>query len=92
MPITTKSKKALRQNLKKAKRNRLVLANVKTLQKKTRKAIDAKADNTQDLIKQTVKTIDKQIQKGRIKKNTGARMKSRMMKSHNKTKTTATAK
>jgi len=86
MPITTKGKKALRTSQRKAQRNRVALANVKTLRKKTQKAIESKSADAEKNIKETIKAIDKQIQKGRIKKNTGARMKSRMVKSYNKTK------
>ena len=92
MPVTTKGKIALRKSIRKADRNRLALANVKTLKKKTTKAIESKSTDAEKMIKDTVKAIDKQIQKGRIKKNTGARMKSRMVKSYNKTKTAATSK
>jgi len=92
MPITTKGKKALRKSIKREKINRVALANVKTLRKKTRKAIESKSTDAEKNIKETIKAIDKQIQKGRIKKNTGARMKSRMVKSYNKTKATVTSK
>jgi len=92
MPVTTKGKIALRKSIKREKLNRVVLANVKTLRKKTTKAIESKSADAEKMIKDTVKAIDKQIQKGRIKKNTGARMKSRMVKSYNKTKAAATAK
>ena len=92
MPVTTKGKKALRKSIKREKINRVALANVKTLRKKTRKAIESKSTDAEKNIKETIKAIDKQIQKGRIKKNTGARMKSRMVKSYNKTKATVTSK
>jgi len=92
MPITTKGKIALRKNLRKAKRNRVALSNLKTMRKKTVKAIETKTADAEKNIKETIKVIDRQIQKGRIKKNTGARMKSRMVKSYNKTKATATSK
>lgn len=89
MPIKAKAKKALRQNTKRAKQNRLALDNVKTLYKKTKKAIEEKSANAEKNIKETIKAIDKQVQKGRLEKNTGARMKSRMMKMYNKTKAAA---
>lgn len=92
MPVTTKGKKALRNSLRKTQLNRVALANVKTLIKKTKKAIESKSADAEKNIKETIKAIDKQIQKGRIKKNTGARMKSRIVKSYNKTKAAAASK
>ena len=84
MPQKRQSEKALRQSIKRAKRNRLIHGNIKTLIKKSRKSIVAKENETADLIKKTVKALDKAAQKGLIKKNTAARKKSRLMKAFNK--------
>ncbi len=85
MPQTRQAKKALRKSEKKGERNKVIRSTVKTLAKKTRQAIEKKEANAEELIKDTIKKIDKAIQKGIIKKNTGSRKKSRLMKSFNKT-------
>ena len=84
MPIKKSAKKTLRKDKKRALRNKNIKTEAKTLIKKTRKAIDSKAKNTQELIKKTIKKLDKAAQKGIIKKNTVARKKSRIMKRLNK--------
>ncbi|MFZ5364995.1 MAG: 30S ribosomal protein S20 [Patescibacteria group bacterium] len=89
MPNTNQAKKELRKSVKRAKANRLALMNLKTMRKKTKKNIESKSAEAEKMIKETIKAIDKQIQKGRVKKNTGARMKSRMVKMYNKTKAEA---
>jgi len=88
MPQTTQAKKALRQSTKRAERNKAVRSTAKTLRKKSLKAIDTGAGSAEKLIKETIKQIDKAVQKGIVKKNTAARRKSRMMKAFNKAKTT----
>jgi len=84
MPQTKQAKKALRQNKKKAEHNKIIRSTTKTLVKKTRKSIE-KGEKVDDMMKQTIKSIDKAAQKGLIKKNTAARRKSRLMKQLNKT-------
>ncbi len=77
--------KALRQDIKKAKRNAKVKKDVKGLIKSTKKALGLK-DKTSatDRIKKAIKAIDKAVQNKVLKKNTGARKKSRLMKGLNK--------
>lgn len=77
--------KALRQGDKRAQRNKNVKADIKTILKKSRKAIDTKTKDAESLVKDTIKKFDKAAQKGIIKKNTAARKKSRLMKKLNKT-------
>jgi len=86
MPQLTQAKKALRKSLKKTIRNKKIKETVKTLFKKTRKAIDAKESTAEKMIAETIKKLDKAAQKGIIKKNTCARRKSRLVKSFNKTR------
>lgn len=72
--------KALRQSVKKTARNQQVKGGLAYLRRMARKAIEAKdAKTAADLAKQVVKAVDKAIQKKVIKKNTGARIKSRLM-------------
>jgi len=79
MPVKKSAMKALRQSKKRALANKTVKTDIKTLLKKSRKAIDAKAEKAEDLVKTTIKKFDKATQKGIIKKNTAARKKSRLM-------------
>ena len=84
MPQTKQAKIALRKSEKKADKNKLVKETIKTLVKKSRRAIEKKEKEDLDLIKTTSKKLDKAVQKGIIKKNTAARKKSRLMKGLNK--------
>ena len=84
MPITKSAKKALRQSKKRARRNKIVKAEIKTLVKKSRKFITLQEiEKAQELVRAAVKKIDKAAQKGILKKNTAARKKSRLMKKLN---------
>ncbi len=83
MPNLKNAKKALKQSKKREIKNFAVKENIKWLRKKSAKAIENKTENTQDLLKKTTKAIDKAIKKGLMKKNTGNRNKSRMMKKYN---------
>ena len=87
MPAKKSAEKALRQSKKRMVRNLKIKRTVKDLTKKSLKAIDAK--NVEDIKKYSssaVKAIDKAIQKKVIKKNTGARRKSSLMKKVNAVK------
>lgn len=88
MPQTKQSKIALRKSQKKAEKNKVVRETIKTLMKKSRKAIEKKDAKAEGLIKETIQKIDKAMQKGLIKKNTGARRKSRLMIGLKKSKAT----
>ncbi|HNP75177.1 MAG TPA: 30S ribosomal protein S20 [bacterium] len=81
MPIKKSAMKALRQNKKATVKNYKVKANLKELIKKSRKLIEAKDQSTSpESVKQAIKAIDKAVQNKIIKKNTGSRKKSRLMK------------
>ncbi|MCX6746324.1 MAG: 30S ribosomal protein S20 [Candidatus Parcubacteria bacterium] len=86
MPIKQQSKKALRQNIKRAKRNLNVRDDIKTLMKKIRKAVDAKQDKAkiEAMLKDVQKKLDKAAQKKIFKKNTVARKLSRLAKYYRK--------
>ena len=80
MPIKKSAKKALRQNKKRAERNKKIKLNIKYLTKKCLKAIEAK-DKTKALewYKKAQKAIDKAAKVNVLKKNTAARKKSQLM-------------
>jgi len=83
MPNIKAAAKALRKSKKLQISNSRVKSDIKGLVKKSRKAIETKSDDVQTLIKNTAKAIDKAVQKGILKENTGRRKKSRIMKKFN---------
>ncbi len=84
MPNKDSAKKELRKSGKRAFANKKIKDNVKSLTKKTLKAIKSKNKNTKELLDKTMKAIDKAAQKGVIKKNTRDRKKSRLHNRYNK--------
>lgn len=81
MPIKKSAKKALRQSLKKRKRNRQVLLTCRFLIKKTKKGIAAEnLTQAEELLPKTVKALDKAVKGNVIEKNTANRYKSRLTK------------
>ena len=84
MPNLENAKKALRQSEKRAQRNKLVKAELKSLRVKFRKLVtDNKKTEAVEAAKLLGKKFDKAHAKGILKKNTVARHKSRMMKKLN---------
>ncbi len=84
MPIKKAAVKALKQSKKSALRNFKVKQNIKDLMKDSIQLIDGKKnEGLAEKIKSAVKSIDRAVQKKIIKKNTGARKKSRLMKKFN---------
>lgn len=84
MPNTAAAKKALRQDAKRARRNKLVKAEIKSLRVKLRKMVDAKdSAKAVEVAKLIGKKLDKAQAKNIYKKNTVARVKSRLMKKVN---------
>ena len=84
MPIKKAAMKALRQAKKRTRRNLKVKRNVKELVKQSTKLIEAKEAEATQKVKLAIKAIDKAVQNKVLKKNTGARKKSRLMKKLNK--------
>jgi len=80
MPNTNSAKKALRQDLKRRKRNDEAKDAYKKAIKAAKKAIAAGEKDLTDLTKTVQKTLDKAAKIGVIKKNTAARRLSRIMK------------
>jgi small subunit ribosomal protein S20 len=89
MPNLQNAKKALRQNEKRAERNKIAKAEIKSLRIKLRKTLDAKKlSEVEEVAKMVGKKLDKAAKKNIFKKNTVARYKSRMMKKVNALKKT----
>ena len=81
MPITKSAKKALRQNIRRRKRNLIYKNKIKDLIKKVKILVGAKkTKEAKELLPQIYKALDKSAKKGIIKKNTASRRKSRITK------------
>jgi len=81
MPITKAAKKALRQNLKRKKVNKVYKYKVKSLIKEVRGLVsEKKIKEAEKLLPQVYKALDKASKKGIIKKNNASRKKSRITK------------
>jgi len=84
MPNLANAKKALRQSKKRAQRNKIVKAEIKSLRVKLRKMVEAtKVGEAESVAQVLCKKLDKAQQKNIYKKNTVARYKSRFMKKVN---------
>ena len=80
MPILQNAKKALRQNTKRAARNKIISDEIHSLRRAFRKAADGKdAKKAAEIAKSLQQKLDKAIKVNILKKNTGIRLKSRMM-------------
>lgn len=81
MPIKKAAFQALRKAKKRRIRNLSAINQIKSLIKKSRKAIMAgKKEEAKGLVVKTIKALDKASQHKIIKKNTIARTKSRLVK------------
>lgn len=77
------SKKGNIVNKRNHERNKNLTTALKTIIKKAYQSIDALNDNTQGVVFQACRQVDKSITKGILKKKTAARKKSRLMKAYN---------
>lgn len=84
MPNKPAAMKALRQTKKRTIVNNAVKDELKRTLKKARRMSDVKSAEAQALLKKTVQMVDKAVRKKVLKKNSAARIKSRLMKSWNK--------
>jgi len=85
MPIKKAAEKALRQAKKRTLRNRQVKDSISFLRRSIRKALEVKdVKKAIELSKSAIKAIDKAVQNGVVKQNTGSRIISRLMKNLNK--------
>ncbi len=80
MPQLKNAEKALRKSIKRQARNLRINENIAFLLKASKREAAAKDKKWQETAKAAVKAIDKAVQKGIMKKNTGARTKSRLLK------------
>ena len=81
MPIKQAAKKALRQSLRRQKRNLTYYYKIKDLIKKVRVLTSQKKTNeAKSLLPQIYQALDKATKVGVIKKNTASRQKSRITK------------
>lgn len=79
MPVKRAAMKALRQNRKRHSHNVAVKNDVKKAVKEARRLMATKDKaKASDSVKIAVKKLDKAAQKGILKKNTAARLKSRL--------------
>ncbi len=72
------AKKRIRQNEVRRLRNKAALSEIKTLTKRVHSI--EKKDEAEAVLKQAVSTIDKNVSKGRLHKNTAARKKSKLVR------------
>ncbi|MCD6114734.1 30S ribosomal protein S20 [bacterium] len=81
MPISKSAKKALRQSIKRKKRNLWYKKRMKSLIKKFHSLIDAnKKEEAKKLLPSIYKIIDKSAKVGVLKKRAAARKKSKIAK------------
>lgn len=86
MPVTTSAKKALRQSIKRALRNKRVRVKVRDVIKEMRTLVSHNTEGAWLLLPKLYKTLDKAVKVGVMKKNTASRVKSRLTLSLGKDK------
>ena len=79
MPAKKAAIKDLRQNKKRAERNRKIKSDITALVRKARLSVAKKEEpKAKEWLRQVAKKMDKAVQKKILKKNTAARRKSRL--------------
>jgi len=87
MPNLKAAKKDLRQSGKRQERNEQTYTKLRDLMRQTRKSAEVKdVKKTEELVKTAIKTLDKAVKKGFMKKNTVSRRKSILARRLNETK------
>ena len=76
MPNIKSAKKRVKVTETKAAQNKAVKTNLKTVLKQTNAAIEAGADNKEEMVKLAIKKIDQACAKGILHKNAASRKKS----------------
>ena len=85
MPNLQNAKKALRQSIVRAGRNKLMRERIDYMRRSFRKLLaDNKLDDAKKLVSDLSQALDKAVGKNLIKKNAAARVKSRAMAHLNK--------
>ena len=72
------AQKQNRQMIKHRTRNRAAMASLRTAVKSARSAVDTKAANAKELVKEAVSIIDSAVSKGILKRQTASRYVSRL--------------
>ena len=72
------AEKQNRKMIKHRARNRAAMASLRTAVKSARAAVDSKAANAKDLVKEAVSVIDSAVTKGILKRETASRYVSRL--------------
>ncbi|MCG8419398.1 MAG: 30S ribosomal protein S20 [Proteobacteria bacterium] len=80
MPNHKSAEKRDRQRKKRRLANRAVVGRMRTVIKLARAAVDQKNPEADKLIKQAVSYIDQAVSKGALKRNTGSRYISRLVR------------
>lgn len=84
MPIKKAAIKALRQTRKNMIRNIAVKTAIKLLLKRSKRSLaEKKFDEAKELLRQTVKAIDKAVSSKILKQNTASRLKGALMRKFN---------
>lgn len=84
MPNKDNAKKQMRKDAKREQHIKVIKSEIKSLRVKLRKLIDAKKiEEVAEVARLVGKKFDKAVSKNIIKKNTAARLKSRLMKKVN---------
>lgn len=86
MPNTSAAKKALRQTKKKTVLNIVRKKHVKETLKSASAAIEAQAENVQELVQKATKALDKAAKKNTMHPNKAGRLKASLQKKLNATK------
>ena len=72
------AEKQNRKMIKNRARNRAAMATLRTAVKKARTAVDAKAEDAANLVKEAVSIVDSAVTKGILKRRTASRYVSRL--------------
>lgn len=72
------AEKQNRKMIKNRARNRAAMATLRTAVKKARAAVDGKAEDAANLVKQAVSIVDSAVTKGILKRRTASRYVSRL--------------
>ena len=84
MPNIKSAKKRVKVTAVKTARNKAQVSSLRTALKKADAALTNSAENKAEVVKATIKAIDKAQAKGLLHKNTAARKKSALQKKLNK--------
>ncbi|MGB9553772.1 MAG: 30S ribosomal protein S20 [bacterium] len=80
MPRSKSAIKRERLTKKRTQRNRSLESRLKSAIKKAQRAVVLKEENSDEIVRDACRTIDKMVTKGILHKNAAARKKSRLMK------------